>query len=179
MAEKQVRQALALGRLSPKIRQAWREGEIKAEVAQAFTLGLDHKTQDKLSRSWRRNDLDRHSIRAELGVKPNEDIGVLVNFVGMDAYRARGGHVTEDLFKEQHIVSDDVLLKAMVGERLRRNAIGWSSSRAGSGGVEADLPKSWRSWPTTRVDVAKFFTPEEEACAKELAKREDEIEKAL
>jgi ParB family chromosome partitioning protein len=47
MAEKQVRQALALGRLSPKIRQAWREGTIKADVAKAFTLGLDHKTQDK------------------------------------------------------------------------------------------------------------------------------------
>jgi ParB family chromosome partitioning protein len=45
MAEKQVRQALALGRLSPKIRQAWREGTIKAEVAMEFTLVLDHLTQ--------------------------------------------------------------------------------------------------------------------------------------
>jgi ParB family chromosome partitioning protein len=175
-----VRQALALGRLSPAIRQAWRMGEIKAEVAQAFTLAADHKSQDKLYKKLaKENDLDRHSIRAELGVKPNEDIGVLVNFVGMDAYRARGGHVTEDLFKEQHIVSDDVLLKAMVGERLAKECDrlvvehGWQWAA-----VEADLPKSWRSWPTTRVDVSKFFTPEEEARAKELSKRADEIEKA-
>jgi ParB family chromosome partitioning protein len=180
MAEKQVRQALALGRLSPAIRHAWRMGEIKAEVAQAFTLAADHKSQDKLYKKLaKENDLDRHSIRAELGVKPNEDIGVLVNFVGMDAYRARGGHVAEDLFKEQHIVSDDVLLKAMVGERLVKECDrlvvedGWQWAA-----VEADLPKSWRSWPTTRVDVNKFFTPEEEILAKELSKREEEIENA-
>lgn len=180
MAEKQVRQALALGRLSPMIRDAWRKGEIKAEVAQAFTLAADHKSQDKLFKKLaKEDDLDRQSIRAELGVKPNEDIGILVNFVGMDAYRARGGHVTEDLFREQHIVSDDVLLKAMVGERLAKECDrlvveqGWQWAA-----VEDDLPKSWRSWPTTRVDARKFFTPEEEARAKELAKREDEIEKA-
>jgi ParB family chromosome partitioning protein len=38
MTEKQVRQALALGGLSPLIRNAWRAGEIKAEIAKAFTL---------------------------------------------------------------------------------------------------------------------------------------------
>lgn len=180
MAEKQVRQALALGRLSPAIRQAWRTGEIKAEVAQAFTLAADHKSQDKLYRKLaKENDLDRHSIRAELGVKNNEDIGALVNFVGIDAYRARGGSVTEDLFKEQHIVSDDVLLKAMVGERLAKECDrlvveeGWQWAA-----VEADLPKSWRAWPTERVDVTKIFTAEEAAEAKRLGKLEDDLEKA-
>ncbi|MBR0687323.1 transcriptional regulator [Bradyrhizobium manausense] len=180
MGEKQVRQALALGTLSPLIRDAWRKGEIKAEVAQAFTLAADHKSQDRLFKKLAKdNDLVRHSVRAELGVKPNEDIGALVNFVGLDAYRSRGGHVTEDLFKEQHIVSDTVLLKAMVDERLAKECDrlvveqGWQWAA-----VEADLPKSWNTWPRTRVDVTKVFTPEEAAEAKRLAKLRDDIENA-
>lgn len=181
MSEKQVRQALALGRLSPAIRDAWRSGEIKAEVAQAFTLAADHKSQDRLYKKLaKENELDRQSIRAELGVKPNEDIGALVNFVGIEVYRLRGGSVTEDLFREQHIVSDEVLLKAMVGERLAKECDrlvvedGWQWAS-----VEEDLPKSWRSWSTTRIhDVSKFFTAEEAAEAKRLAKLEEEFENA-
>src|ERR1700722_5987803 len=42
LTEKEVRQALALGRLSPKIRDAWRKDEVRAETAQAFTLAKDH-----------------------------------------------------------------------------------------------------------------------------------------
>ncbi|SDC07642.1 chromosome partitioning protein, ParB family [Bradyrhizobium brasilense] len=178
MGEKQVKQALALGRLSPVIRDAWRAGEIKAEVAQAFTLAADHKSQDRLYKKLsKENDLDRHHIRAELGVKGHEDVGSLVNFVGIEAYRLRGGAVTEDLFKEQHIVSDDVLLKAMVGERLAKECDrlvveqGWQWAA-----VEEDLPKSWRSWPTTRVDVSKFFTEQEAAEAKRLHKLEEDLE---
>lgn len=180
MADKQVRQALALGRLSPMIRDAWRKGEIKADVAQAFTLAADHKSQDKLYKKLaKENDLDRHSIRQELDVGKNEEIGALVNFVGIDAYRARGGSVIEDLFNEKHLVSDGVLLKAMVGEQLTKECDrlvveqGWQWAA-----IDDDLPKSWRSWPTTRVDVSKFFTPEEEVQAKALAKREEEIEKS-
>ncbi|ODM71701.1 ParB/RepB/Spo0J family partition protein [Bradyrhizobium elkanii] len=180
MSEKQVKQALALGRLSPTIRDAWRSGEIKAEVAQTFTLAADHKSQDRLYKKLsKENDLDRHSIRAELGVKGNEDIGALVSFVGIEAYRLRGGAVSEDLFREQHIVSDDVLLKAMVGERLAKECDrlvveqGWQWAA-----VEDDLPKSWRSWPTTRVDVTKFFTTEEAAEAKRLAKLGEDIQNA-
>lgn len=171
MTEKEVRQALALGRLSPKIRDAWRRGEIKAEVAQAFTLALDHKTQDKLyAKLDEQNDLDRHSIRAELGVKGNADLGALVKFVGLDAYRERGGHVTEDLFKEQHIVSDDVLLKAMVGERLTAECEKFVAGGWAWASVMTDLPASWRSWPVTRVDVDKLFTPEEAALFAQLKK---------
>ncbi|MCK1568960.1 ParB N-terminal domain-containing protein [Bradyrhizobium sp. 173] len=180
MADKQVRQALALGRLSPIIRDGWRRGEIKADVAQTFTMAGDHKNQERLFKKLsKQNDLDRHSIRAELGVKGHEDVGSLVNFVGLEAYRARGGAVTEDLFKEEHIVSDDVLLKAMVGERLTKECDrlvveqGWQWAA-----IEQDMPKSWRSWPTERVDVTKVFTPEEAAEAKRLGKLEEDLEKA-
>jgi ParB family chromosome partitioning protein len=179
LTEKEVRQALALGRLSPSIRDLWRRGEIKAEVAQAFTLALDHKTQDKLYKKLSKDDdLDRQSIRAELGVKGNDDIGALANFVGIVAYQDRGGKVTEDLFKGAHIVSDDVLLKAMVDERLQAECKvlveqGWAWAA-----VQSDMPSSWSSWPTTRVDVSKFFNADEAALAKQLEKEEKDIEEA-
>jgi ParB family chromosome partitioning protein len=65
----------------------------------------------------------------------------------------------------------------MVGERLAKECDrlvvedGWQWAA-----IESDLPKSWRSWATTRVDISKVFTPEEEAKAKALAKREEDIE---
>ena len=177
LTEKQVRQAMALGRLSPKIRDAWRKGEIKAETAQAFTLALEHKAQDKLlAKLTKENELNRESIRAELGVKRNEDIGALVNFVGIAAYQHRGGNVVEDLFQGAHLVSDDVLLKAMVAERLQRECDalvveGWAWAA-----TKADLPASWDKWPVTPVDVKKFFTPEEAELAAVLAKQLEDFE---
>jgi ParB family chromosome partitioning protein len=177
MTEKEVRQALALGRLSPTIRDLWRKGDIKAEVAQAFTLAVDHKTQDKLYKKLtKENDLDRQSIRAELGVKRDDDIGALVNFVGITEYEGRGGKVTEDLFKGAHLVSDGVLLKAMVTERLQAECTrlveqGWAWAS-----VESDLPASWRNWPKTHVDVSKFFTPEESELAARLDKQIEDAE---
>jgi ParB family chromosome partitioning protein len=46
LTEKEVRQALALGRLSPEfVRDAWRKGEIKTEAAQAFTLAARSQGQ--------------------------------------------------------------------------------------------------------------------------------------
>jgi ParB family chromosome partitioning protein len=177
MTEKEVRQALALGRLSPTIRDLWREGNIKAEVAQAFTLAVDHKTQDRLYKKLKKeNDLDRQSIRAELGVKSNDDIGSLVNFVGIVEYQERGGKVTEDLFKGAHLVSDGILLKAMVTERLQTECAklveqGWAWAS-----VQSDLPSSWRNWPKTHVDVSKIFTPEEAEIAARLDKQLEDTE---
>lgn len=122
MSVRQVEQALALGHLSPAIRQAWRKGEIKAEAAQAFTMSGDHGRQDNALEELRQRLAD---IRyADAGdVKDVLDIarggpGALVEFVGIDAYVARGGVVTRDFFGIDHQVSDPKLAEEMANERL-------------------------------------------------------------
>ena len=133
MTVRQVEQALALGHLSDGVRAAWRKGEIKAEVAKAFTLAADHAAQDELIERLRRDrdlgDMDDYEVKAALRI--DDVAGRLVEFIGVEAYVARGGKVTLDLFGCDHRVSDLKLAKAMANEKLaaecaRLKAAGWS-----------------------------------------------------
>lgn len=180
MSEKEVRQALALGRLSPKIRQAWRAGDIAAETAQAFTLALDHKTQDKVFEKLAKGGgrVQHWSVKRELGADAlDRDVAQLVEFIGADAYRARGGTITEDLFGSSHIVSDEALLKQMARdilaakcEELRADGWAWAE-------LEGDLPQGARWWPQSDIRKLPYEGDELERRTKAAA-RIDEIDEA-
>lgn len=152
MAEKQVRQALALGRLSPKIRQAWREGTIKADVAKAFTLGLDHKTQDKaFDKLAKGGTIFESYVKKELGADGlDEDVAQLLGFVGAQAYRDAGGAVTEDLFGTSHIISNEALLKQMAHQILIAKCDELVQSGWGWAEIRSDLPHAAQFWPASQ-----------------------------
>lgn len=121
MTERAVTQALALGALSPKIRSAWRAGEIDAQTAEAFTLAstlaMQDKVFDKLGKKGG-NGLSKYNIHRELKVSDDE-VGQLMAYVGDDAYVNAGGKVTRDLFSATTaIVSDPPLLKQLAGDML-------------------------------------------------------------
>lgn len=162
LSNRDVQRALALGHLSPKIRNAWRNGEIKAETAQAFTLAATHKAQDKLyDKLVKQSGLYAHVIRRELGATDRE-VGVLLPFVGVEAYRAAGGTVTEDLFGDAHVVSDAALLKQLAAERLHEvceqlKADGWRWAKPFS-----DLPSGAKWWKKSDPGVLKYADGEEE-----------------
>lgn len=177
MTEKQVRQALALGRLSPKIRDAWRKGEIKAEVAKAFTLALDHKQQDKVfAELSKRGTIYESWVKNELGANATEEsVAQLLDFIGAEAYRAAGGIVTEDLFGSSHIIGDETLLKQMARraldaecERLKADGWGWAE-------ILGDLPHGARFWDKSQPKKPVFEGDEEERL-KKLRGRLAEIE---
>lgn len=146
LTEKQVRQALALGYLSPTVRAAWRDGTIKAEEAKAFTLGRDHKVQDKaFAKLQKTGRLWQSAIREELGAL-KDDLGELLNFVGVDEYRRAGGEVTEDLFGSRHVISDDALLRDLATtkfeltlQQLRDEGWSWAE-------LASNLPQGARWW---------------------------------
>jgi len=180
MTEKEVRQALALGRLSPKIRQAWRVGDLAAETAQAFTLALDHKTQDKVFEKLAKGGgrIQQWSVKRELGADAlDRDVAQLVEFIGADAYRARGGVLTEDLFGSSHIVSDEALLKQMARDVLTAKcdelrADGWAWAE-----LEGDLPQGARWWPQSEIRKLAYEGDELDRRT-EAAGRVEEIEEA-
>jgi ParB family chromosome partitioning protein len=141
LSEHEVAQALALGALSPAVREAWRKGEIKASVAKAFTLAEDHAAQDHVLAGFRENkfrnlrDFNEDDVKALLKTSFG-DAGRLVEFIGFDAYVAAGGKVTRDLFGIDHKVSDAKLAKKLADRKLaeeceRLKKEGWSFAATG------------------------------------------------
>ncbi|RAI39091.1 ParB/RepB/Spo0J family partition protein [Rhodoplanes roseus] len=139
LARREVNQSLALGALSPTIRAAWRNGQIGATIAQLYTLSPSHKVQDatfaRMKKEGRANSdwALRSALKADDAAAQRS-----VEFVGLDAYEARGGKVTRDLFGTSHVVGDAKLAKAMADEKLlaecdRLIAEGWKWARPRDG----------------------------------------------
>lgn len=127
-----VEQRLALGRLSPKIRAAYRRGELTLDVARAFCLTDDHGAQERLFKQVPKPITHAPSIRNALsgGRAPATDR--LARFVGLDAYEAAGGRVVRDLFEDEvAFLEDGDLLQRLAAERIeemreRLAGEGWS-----------------------------------------------------
>lgn len=131
IAERTVRQHLALGRLAPEVRQAWRKGKIDAETAQAFAIHPDAAVQaDVLKRLGAR--CEAWTVRNELAdSRERVDQSDEMAIVGEAAYLAAGGTIDDDLFEDARYVADVPLLKKLARDLLeaecdRLRADGWA-----------------------------------------------------
>lgn len=171
MTEHAVKQALALGALSLKVRSAWRAGKIDAKTAQAFTLASSHAGQDKLfAQLDKANHLQEWAVARALNVT-DEETGALMEFVGDDTYVAAGGKVTRDLFNSTRaIVSDPAALKELANAKLANAcetliADGWAWAII--------KPPHFHGF---RDKVKAVFTPEEEARLAEIKTQRDKYQ---
>lgn len=117
-------QRLKLGRLSPVILAAYRDGEITLEAAQAFTVTDDCAAQERVFAdltSWNRQP---HTIRRALTETEVPSSDKRVRFVGIEAYIAAGGAFRRDLFAEEDCgyVVDVDLLDRLVADKLKSAA---------------------------------------------------------
>ena len=133
IAESVVAKRLKLGRLSPVILNAYREGDIDLDEAQAFAVSDDHAAQERVFGELSEWNRAPHAIRRLLteGEVPSSD--KRVRFVGIDTYRAAGGAIRQDLFDDSDAgyAQDAVLLDRLVSEKLsglvtELSAEGWS-----------------------------------------------------
>jgi len=114
-----VEQRLALGRLSPKIRAAYRKGDLTLDVARAFCLTDDHGAQERLFKQVPKPISHAPSIRNALsgGRAPATDR--LARFVGLETYEAAGGRIVRDLFEDEvAFLEDGELLQRLAAERI-------------------------------------------------------------
>lgn len=133
IAERTVRQHKALGRLAPAIRDAWKKGKLEADVAQAFTLHESHDVQAAaFERLKKARNLTNWAVRAELSV---HRVAVAqcdeIAFVGIDAYTAAGGKISESLFDDDSFIEDAPLARKLARDKLdamcaELRADGWS-----------------------------------------------------
>lgn len=156
-----VEQRLALARLSPRIRAAYRKGELTLDVARAFCLDPDHAAQERAFKGLGKPISSTHAVRNALtqGRTPASDR--LALFVGVEAYTEAGGRIMKDLFEDGVVLLEDgdivqrlALAKA---EALRDAALaegwGWAEINLASGHIEGCASERVRA--TQRKFTAK------------------------
>ncbi|ESY89039.1 hypothetical protein X739_00650 [Mesorhizobium sp. LNHC220B00] len=154
---KRVKRMLALGRLSPVILDAWREGWFKdraIETVRAFTLASSVAEQERVfALAKKSGGAQPWWIKEQFGAG-DRNVAKLMKFVGIDAYVAAGGIVVEDLFDEDHAVSDPALAAKLANEKLQAKADelyadGWSWASVGD-----QLPNGW-DWSWQKLPASK------------------------
>lgn len=155
-----VRQSRAIEALAPEVREAWRAGKLSAEAAQAFTLETSRKRQASiLKEQLGRGDAHEYNIR-RLIVGDKSAAANLVAFVGVEAYRAAGGKMQEDLFTERHAIEDPALAKRLADEKLDGVCQGLVLEGWAWAARAETLPQPWQySWG--RIKIKPELTPEE------------------
>lgn len=159
---KRVRRMLALGKLSPMILKAWREGvfgHATSECVRAFTMAPSVEEQESVfERLKRSGNLSSYYIRREFG--SDNGGAIAIRTAGLDAYIAAGGRYVEDLFGDNHVIYDVEIAQQVAAQkieaelqRLRDEGWSWVS-------MANDLPQHWSwNWPK--------LTPEGKATAAE------------
>lgn len=157
VTRRHVDQRLALAGLSPRIKSAWKKGDVSLEAARAFCLVPDHAQQDAVFKSLGKPVTHAGSVRARMTDGRIRASDPTALFVGLDAYQAAGGRVLQDLFDEDMIfLEDPALLTQLADTRLQQAyapwlALGWSWVDHHIGSTHADglshirLYAGWRN----------------------------------
>lgn len=159
-----VRQRLRLAAVSPVLMQVYREGELSLDQLMAFALTEDHARQEDVFKRLNGYTRDPYHIRRLLTERQVAARDRRAVYLGVDAYRAAGGHVDRDLFTEDGggFFTDVALLDRLALEKLqaettaRQDEGGWLWSIA-----SLDFPHSHgyrRTYPEERA-----LSPEDQA----------------
>ncbi len=156
VTQRHVDQRLALSGLSPRIKAAWKRGDVTLDAAKAFCLVADHGQQDAVFRSMGRPVTSATSVRSRLMDGRVRAKDRLANFVGLPGYEAAGGKLVRDLFDPDAVfIEDPALLTKLAEEKLEAAGSqwigqGWSWVRIKLGDGDADDISSMRVYPEWR-----------------------------
>ncbi|PWE26670.1 chromosome partitioning protein ParB [Pararhodobacter marinus] len=155
VSERHVRQRLKLAQLPQPVLGALREGKISLDQAGAFTVATspeaaEAELQRVLASQWGNGaaEIRGRLSRASIGMHDPR-----AKLVGLDAYRAAGGTVLEDLFTDQVQLLDEAILDELVERRLSdavdfNLARGWKWVEAIEGSDRFDAQRNMeRIWP--------------------------------
>lgn len=136
-----VRRRLKLAAVAPELMDIFRAGEMSLECVMAFTLTDDHARQIETWETVKQQyNPSPHSIRNHLTQKSYSGSSKLAKFVSIEAYRAAGGSVIEDLFSEQDAMhlEDPGLLEKLATEKLE--------------GLATEAAKTWK-WAEAHLET--------------------------
>jgi ParB family chromosome partitioning protein len=163
ISPKAVKQRLKLAAVSPLLRTLYRQGALDTGQMMALALVDDHAAQEA---AWNRlPDWNRQpeAIRRALTGEGLAADHRLAKFVGIEAYRAAGGEVIEDLFEEDRapILVDANLVQIIAAAKLEETATavrfeGWSWVKVE---LTPDYVAYGRVYPVNRDDETSDASP--------------------
>ena len=186
VAHRHVEQRLALASLSPKLKAAYRKGDLALEAARAFCIEPDHTRQEEVFKTLGKPVTHAANVRAHLTHGRLRGTDRLARFVGLEAYEAAGGSLTRDLFLETEIYIDDpALMSRLANEKLeafREDLLakgwGWVNVNLGHGrfeGASAQRIQPTRRQPTeTEASTLAQLEAEIEALENALEQADDD-----
>ena len=171
---REIEQRLALGGLDSDIREAWRKGDIREDHAKAFTLSrLPDVQREIFNRLWKQKRIDVHTIRAEIVGNTPLAVTEAMKLIGVDAFRAAGGLVTEDLFGDHHQFDKPELALALARARVHDECARLVNDEGWQWAVNADDCAAHGARWTTPIE------PREGALSKEDQARMEKLQEIL
>ncbi len=158
--EKHVLKRMKLARVHPELLKEYRAEKLSLECLMAFTVSDDQKRQMKVYKSlssWQRNHADH--IRGCFTEKMVGHDHKLAMFVGLDAYKAAGGKVREDLFGEDTYLEDPALLTKLATKKMEDAVT--KLEKEGWGWIEAAWDRDW-SFRNNCMQMDRLPTKKEE-----------------
>ncbi|KAG1257976.1 hypothetical protein G6F65_015725 [Rhizopus arrhizus] len=119
-----VKKLLALGAVSPKLMQLFRDGKIEVADMQALASVSDHARQEAawkaaLSEHWNRDDHIRNLL-AETEMRGDSPVA---RYVTVAAYEKAGGEVRRDLFEDDAYLADPEKVRSMADAKMQRSKL--------------------------------------------------------
>ncbi len=187
VTRRHVDQRLALAGLSPRIKTAWKRGDVTLDAARAFCLVESHAQQEAVFNSLGRPVNHAGSVRARLMEGRMRASDRLAAFVGLETYECAGGVVVRDLFDAEAVYLENPALMAelaeqkLAGERDTWIAQGWGwvetslgQGRTDSAYAAIRLQPDWRDY--TDEEEAELTRLRDELDALDAALDEDSLE---
>tara|TARA_R110000868_G_scaffold936_1_gene7105 strand:+ start:135 stop:1994 length:1860 start_codon:yes stop_codon:yes gene_type:complete len=163
LAQRTVQQQLALGRLAPEVRAAWKKGRFDAKIAQAFAAHADHGVQAAVLAKCGKH-VQEWQVRHELsGKRARLDQSDELALIGEAAYLAAGGKIEDDLFEEARYVADVPLAKKLARDKLQaecnkliKDGWAWAEVEESCGGTIdiLDCSHVWDKPDGSSIDVS-------------------------
>lgn len=164
--QRRVAQRIRLGSLPEPILTALREGKIRLDAAEAFTLTTSAERQVEVYESLRddpRRPITAVEIRRALTSDAVHGDDARASFVGDAAYEAAGGVIDRDLFSESSWWRDGALLDRLFNERLEETICALKDE--GWGAIHVVRENTWevRDWPRETPAGKRAITDEQKA----------------
>ena len=177
VAERTVQKRVRLGGLPEEIIDAYRDGRINADTAEAFAVTADTSFQRTVFESLSQaGQLYGHSVRQALSQRQSRSDAPPALFVGLNAYRAAGGNVEDPLFEDDYVtVLDPDLMHELAQQKLNAEASRYAETWKWTA-VQLDF--TWmdqQKFLSAGADVRAEFTDDE---TKALSEAEAAIEEA-